>query len=76
MVCKRCSFRYDWDPEQGHEVLYDTGLNRHLGDNGIISTGRVHDIVGARIFVASFIYPAGLVAATVKHKFSLICETD
>ena len=27
----------DWVPEQGPELLYDTGLNRHLGDNGIIS---------------------------------------
>ncbi len=27
----------DWVPEQGPELLYDNRLNRHLGDNGIIS---------------------------------------
>jgi hypothetical protein len=32
---------HDWIPEQGPELLYDTRLNRHLGDNGIISPGRV-----------------------------------
>ena len=67
---------HDWIPEQGPDLLYDTGLNRHLGDNGIISPGRIHDIVGARIFVASFYHPAGLVAATIKHKSTLMCETD
>ena len=67
---------YDWVPEQGPELLYNTGLNRHLGDNGIISPSRVQDIVGARIFVASFYHSAGLVAATIKHKFTLICEAD
>ena len=66
----------DWVPDQGPELLYETGLNRHLGDNGIISPGRVRDIAGARIFVASFYHPAGLVAATIKHKFTLICEAD
>jgi hypothetical protein len=32
---------HDWIPEQGPDLLYDTGLNRHLGDNGIISPGHV-----------------------------------
>ena len=27
----------EWVPEQGPDLLYGTGLNRHLGDNGIIS---------------------------------------
>ena len=63
-------------PEQGPELLYDTGLNRHLGNNGIIFPCRVHGIVGARIFVASFYHPVGLVAATIKHKFILICAVD
>ena len=31
----------DWIPEQGPDLLYYTGLNRHLGDNGIISPGRI-----------------------------------
>jgi hypothetical protein len=30
-----------WIPEQGPDLLYDTGLNRHLGDKGIASTGRI-----------------------------------
>jgi len=67
---------HDWIPEQGPELLYDTGLNRHLGDNGVISPSRVQDINGARIFVASFYHLVGLVAATIKHKFTLICEAD
>ena len=66
----------DWVPEQGPELLYDTRLNRHLGDNGIISPRRVRDIVGARLFFASFYHPAGLDDATIKHKFTLICEAD
>jgi len=66
----------DWVPEQGPDLLYDTGLNRNLGDNGVTSPCRVHGIAGARIFVTSFYHPAGLVAATIKHKFTLICEAD
>ncbi len=64
----------DWIPEQGPDLLYDTGLNRHLGDRGIVLPGRIQDIAGARTFVASFYHPAGLVAATIKHKFTLICK--
>jgi hypothetical protein len=71
----RCTDSYrDWVPRQEPDLLYDNGLNHHLGDNGIISLGRIHDIDGARIFVASCSHPTGLVAATVKHKFTLICE--
>ena len=66
----------DWIPEQGPDLLYDTGLNHHLGDHGIVSPGRIQDIAGARIFIASSYHPAGLVAATIKHKFTLICEAD
>ena len=32
---------HEWIPEKGPELLYDTGLNRHLGNNGIISPGRI-----------------------------------
>ena len=32
---------YNWVPEQVHDLLYDTGRNRHLGDNRIISPVRV-----------------------------------
>jgi hypothetical protein len=67
---------HDWIPEHGPKLLYDTGLNRHLGNNGIISPGRFQDIVGSRIFVAPFYHPAGLDAATIKHKFTLVCEAD
>ncbi len=28
---------HDWIPDQGPDLLYDTGLNRHLGNHGIIS---------------------------------------
>ena len=46
-LLRSTDFLHDWVPEQGPNLLYDTGLNRHLGENGIISPSRVHDIVGA-----------------------------
>ncbi len=58
------SYNY-WVPEQGPDYLYDTGLNRHLGDKGIDTPCRIQDMAGARIFVASFYHPAGLVAASL-----------
>jgi hypothetical protein len=36
-----------WVPAQGPDLLYDTGLNRHLGEQKIISPGRSEDIDGA-----------------------------
>ena len=31
----------DWIPEQGPDLLYDIGLNRRLGDKGIVTPGRI-----------------------------------
>ncbi len=66
----------DWVPEQGPDLIYDTGINRYLVDNGIISPRRIQNIDGARIFAASFYPPAGPVAVAFKHKLTLICEAD
>jgi hypothetical protein len=66
----------DWVSELGPDLIYDTGLNCHLGDHEIIFPRRVKDIDGDRIFVASFYHPVGIVAATVKHTFTLIREAD
>ena len=38
--------------------------------------GRIPDIEGARLIIGSFLHPAGLISATAKHKFTLVCEHD
>ncbi len=59
---------FEWVPEYGPDLIFDTGLNRQQSDRAIISPGRVHDFDGARSIVASFHHPAGLRADTVKPK--------
>jgi hypothetical protein len=36
----------EWVPNTGPCLLYNSGLNRHLGSRGIIFLGRVQDIEG------------------------------
>ena len=62
--------------EDPQEIAYDLGLSTHLGVQGLMVPGRIPDIEGARLIVGSFLHPAGLIAATVKHKFTLMCEHD
>jgi len=59
-------------PEQ--DLNYNLHLTQHLGTNGLLTPGRTPDVEGARTIVGSFLHPAGLVAATLKHKFTLLCE--
>ncbi len=38
---------FEWVPEYGPDLLFDTDLNRNLGERRIISPDRVQDIDGA-----------------------------
>ncbi len=75
-LIRHADTHYDWIPETGHGLLYNTGLSHHLGNRGIIFPDRVQDIEGARTVVASSHHSAGLVAATINQKFTLVYKPD
>jgi hypothetical protein len=51
-------------------------LNYHLGAEGVMSTGRIHDPEGAKHLVISYQAAAGAISIISRHKFPIMTYKD